>query len=148
MSLRKLVGALAGLGLVLSCYSALSRYLFPAFARGWVDELVIYAIVWSVWLCGGLLAIDGSHVRTDFLSRILPTFWARRVARAADAIGLAFALLLTYAGLLVVATAMRLGETGDSSLTLPLWCYYAGLPVGMALMAWRYWQRLTRKDAP
>ena len=146
--LRKTVGALAGFALLMACYTALSRYFFPMYAKGWMDELVVCVMIWALWLSGGLLVMDGDHVRADFLRRSLSPDWGRRLARAGDALGLAFAMMLTYAGAMVVMLSVRLGETADSTLALPLWTYYAGLPVGMALMTWRYWRRLTRDGAP
>ena len=139
---RKLVGALTGASLLLACYAALSRHLLPSIAAGWVDELVIYLSVWAMWLSGGLLVCQGAHVHADVLERVLPPRLAALLARAGAVLGLAFCALMTYAGALVVALSVQLGERSDSALALPLYWYYSGFPVGMALMAWRYWRSL------
>ena len=149
---RKLVGALTGASLLLACYAALSRHLLPGIAAGWVDELVIYLSVWAMWLSGGLLVCEGAHIHADILERVLPPRLAATLARAGAILGLAFCALMTYAGALVVALSVQLGERSDSALALPLYWYYGGFPVGMALMAWRYWQSLSgaggKSEAP
>lgn len=142
-----LVGGLTGVALLLAGYAALSRYLFPEFAAGWVDELVIYVTVWAMWLSGSLLVAEQGHVRADVLERFVNPRLARRLARFGVLLGFAFCSLMVYAGLMVVLLSLRLGERSDSVLALPLILYYAGFPVGMALMAWRYWQLvLTGQD--
>ncbi len=139
---RKLVGALTGASLLLACYAALSRYLLPSLAAGWVDELVIYLSVWAMWLSGGLLVRQGAHVRADILGGVLSPRLAALLTRIGTALGMAFCALMTYAGAMVVAMSVQLGERSDSELALPLYWYYSGFPVGMALMTWRYWRSL------
>ena len=95
-----------------------------------------------MWLAGSLLVADRAHVRADLLERLTPPRIALALARFGAALGLAFCALMAYAGVRGVALSLRLEERSDSVLALPLWIYYAGFPVGMALMAWRYAQRL------
>lgn len=141
--LRQMPGLLAALALLLACYAAAARYLYPSLAGGWVDELVIYLLVWAMWLSGNLLVWDNAQVRADLLERLLrDSPWAGVLNRAVAILGLAFCLTMTWAGALVTLAAIELGERGDSTIALPLWVYYAGLPVGMALMGWRYAQQL------
>ena len=136
--LRTLVGTLAGLALLMSAYSATTRYLFPSFAYGWIDELVVYLIVWAMWLAGSLLVSENKHVKADIVDRILSPVWAARIHAAITAIGFVFCSLMAYGGAIVVALSIRLGEYSDSTIALPLWTYYIGFPVGMLLMAWQY----------
>lgn len=144
---ERIVGGLAGLALLLAGYAALSRYLFPEFAAGWVDELVIYTSVWAIWLSGSLLVAEQGHVRADVLAHFIDARLAQRLARFGLLLGFAFCALMVYAGLMVVALSLRLGERSDSVLALPLYLYYAGFPVGMGLMAWRYWQLVLAEQA-
>lgn len=142
-----LVGGLAGLALLLAGYAGLSRYLFPEFAAGWVDELVIYVTVWAMWLSGSLLVAEHGHVRANVLERFVHARLAERLARFGLLLGFAFCALMVYAGLMVVLLSLRLGERSDSVVALPLALYYAGFPVGMALMAWRYWRLVVASQA-
>ena len=140
------IGVLTGTALLLASYSAACRYLFPALAQGWVDELVIYFIVWAMWLSGHLLVSEGTHVRADLIGRFVAPVWSARLAAIVAAIGFMFCCLMTYGGVMVVLLSVRLGEYSDSTLALPLWLYYLGFPVGMLLMAWQYLRLLVGKE--
>lgn len=145
---RLVVGGLTGIALMLACYAALSRYLFPQFAEGWVDELVIYLMVWAMWLSGGMLVSEHAHVRADLLQRLIAPAWAERLSIAIAALGFAFCAIMTYGGIMVVLLSIQLGEYGDSTIALPVWLYYVGFPIGMGLMGWRYLQVALSAAAP
>ena len=50
--------------------------------------------------------------------------------------------MFTYFGYRTVSFAIEFGELTESSIQFPMWIYYVGLPIGMALMAIRYVFRL------
>lgn len=139
---RRIVGVLTGVALILACYAALSRYFFPQFAQGWIDELIIYVVVWSLWLSGGMLVSERGHVQADILQKFIKPALAVQLTLITSALGFAFCAIMTYGGIMVVLLSVRLSEHGDSTLTLPVSFYYAGFPVGMALMGWRYFQQV------
>ncbi|MFO1188044.1 MAG: TRAP transporter small permease [Alphaproteobacteria bacterium] len=143
--LEQLLVALAGaLALGLALYAMASRYLVPAWALDWADEITVYLVMWGIWLASSSLVQSDRHVRADVLPHYLgPTArWVLEIFGTAAS--LAFCSALAWSGLDAVEFTMTLGERSISSLRFPLWIYYACVPAGAILMALRYARRLVR----
>lgn len=137
-------GSLGLSAILVASWATAARYFLPAWAPDWSDEVVVYLCVWALWLSAGRLARDNTHVRAEVLTHWL-TPRARMIAEAFHCvIGLIFCAAMVYAGLEVVRLSVLTGEHGDSTLRLPLAIFYAGLPVGSALMLAAYATRLRR----
>ena len=88
-----LVSGLAAGGLACAAWSMATRYLAPQLAFDWVDELMIYCVVWSIWIAGARVLASGAHVSSDVISLILPEHQARRLTRGSELISGAFCLI-------------------------------------------------------
>ncbi len=135
----RILAGVAGLSaLVLLCFEVVARYFVPSILPDWGSEIVIYLTIWALFLVVGELALNGDHVRADFVIDRLGgrSRWALGLLAALA--GLAFSALFLWYGYEVVTFAHAFGEEGDSSLRFPKWIYYLSLPVGMALQCMGY----------
>ncbi|HRD77267.1 MAG TPA: TRAP transporter small permease [Hyphomicrobiaceae bacterium] len=137
-----LMALFATCALCLVCYEVVVRYYFPKFLTDYGLELTIYFTVWAIFIAGAPLVREGRHVRADLLLHMLPAQAQRWLEVLSLLVGLAFIGLLTYFGWRMVHQAFTLGEKSESSLRMPLYLYYASLPVGTTLMIWPFIKRI------
>ena len=78
-------------------------------------------MIWALFLVVGELALNGEHVRADFVVDRLsePKKWALGLVAAYA--GLIFSVLFLWYGKEVVAFAHMIGEEGDSTQRFPKW---------------------------
>lgn len=140
---RNLIGLLAIAGLAVATYQMIGRYFPSAGLRtDWAGEIVIYLIVWAVFVAGSLLVHEDAHVRADLVLRLLPAKYQRPVEIFNIVFALAFCLILAYYGVLATLDSWQMDERSITALRFPMWAYYAALPAGFTLMAFRYVRRL------
>ena len=104
----------------------LNRSLF------WSEELVRFALVWSVMLGSAVVAYRGEHLRIDALDTLLPPTARRVTARLAELLTFAFCVILAGTG---VQFTLRTLTQRSAVLEVPIWAVYAAVPVGAVLEA-------------
>ena len=108
----------------------LMRYLF-AYPNPWSEEASRFGLIWTSLLGASLAVEHRAHFGFDQLTRALGPRSRRAVKACANAVVLAFALLLIVSGAALVH--LTLGER-SSALNLPVALVYAAAPVSGALM--------------
>jgi TRAP-type C4-dicarboxylate transport system permease small subunit len=98
----------------------------------WAEEFVRASMVWGVMLATGLVAAERGHIRVELLESWLPPAGRRAVVFAANALTLAFCLILAFAGIQLVE---RTWFQRSPMLDIPKWWVYVAIPVGAALEA-------------
>ena len=104
---------------------------------GWSDVLVRYLVLWIGFLGASLATKDNRHLRIDTLSKIIPKKYLPVVE------------LLVYFGSLVVCIFLTVASSGYLKFAqesgkmvffgaLPEWYLLVILPVGFALISFRY----------
>ncbi|MDE2514913.1 MAG: TRAP transporter small permease [Rhodospirillales bacterium] len=141
---RLLVGLLGGFALIIAVVQVLGRYIDPAQAITWAEEVIVYVMVWAVMIMSSQLARTDGHVRPDLVLRLLPPTGQRICEIFNCLVALAFTFGMVWYGWDVVGTALLLDQRSSSDLQFPMWIYYTALPTGGALMVVRYVIRLTR----
>lgn len=134
---RSVIAGLAGAALLLSCWSIAARYLAPSLAADWTFEVIIFLVIWCTFLSSARLVSEGGHIRIDLVLILLPQRVRNLLVAAASLLGVAVAVLLVWSGIRVVEESILWQERTASSLALPMWIYYASLPVGACLLAVR-----------
>jgi TRAP-type transport system small permease protein len=112
--------------------SIAARYLNIQLANiDWVEETSRFLFIWLSFL-GAALAVEGMvHIRIDFFAQLLPARARLALEILVYAGMVAFALVATYAGLLV---ALRAGDRSPV-LLIPMSVAYLALPVsGVAIV--------------
>jgi len=96
----------------------------------WAEELVRGAMLWGVMLGAALVGAARGHIRVEVLELMLPPRGRRVVIWLANALTLAFSLILLWAGLQFVD---RTWMQQSPVLDVPKWTVYLAIPVGAAL---------------
>ncbi|MCC7274103.1 MAG: TRAP transporter small permease [Alphaproteobacteria bacterium] len=148
-----LVGLCGLAGLLLAVYQMISRYAFPDYFVDWAEESIVYLVVWGSWLASSGLVATDRHVRADLVIRLLPLRAQHWVELVNTLVGIVFCGVVAWIGIDIVTLSWDLDERSTSSLRMPMWIYFACVPVGTGLMTLRYvcrlWRLLAhRGDAP
>lgn len=109
---------------------------FLSLSTEWIEEVVRFSVVWSVFLVFGFACRRGHYIQTDLVVRLLPP----RVQKAAEVLnalaGLLFAGMLLWAGWVQTAHLIRLGIVAET-MNLPMWLVKGALLVGaVSLLAY------------
>lgn len=129
-----MMAALVTLALLLVCTEVVLRYFFPRMLTDYGLELTVYFTVWAIFFAGAPLVREGRHIRADILLHLLPRGFQRVLEIISLLVALAFILAMSWYGWGMIQNSLSLGEKSESSLKMPLFIYYASLPVGMTLM--------------
>lgn len=105
-------------------------------ALPWADPAMRAGVLWLAMLSAALAAGESRHIRIDVFSRFLPEGLRDGVQRA---LFLATGVLcagMTYLSLETLALELEFGDM--AFLGVPKWVVLAIIPIGFALMAWRF----------
>jgi C4-dicarboxylate transporter DctQ subunit len=139
-----LVGLLGLCALVVALWQVIGRYLTPAHAISYAEEVIVYLIIWAVMIISSQLARRDGHVRPDLVLRVLPQQVARWMEVFNCVVAIVFSGALVWYGAHIVQSSIQIDERSSSDLQFPMWIYYLALPTGGALMVVRYAIRLVR----
>jgi C4-dicarboxylate transporter DctQ subunit len=141
---RTLVGVLGGIALLIAVVQVFGRYIDPAGAITWAEEVIVYIAVWAVMIIASQLVRADGHVRPDLVLRLLRPGAQRWVEMFNCLVAISFTFGMVWYGWQVVSTAQMLDQRSSTDLQFPLWIYYLALPTGGLLMLMRYVIRLLR----
>jgi C4-dicarboxylate transporter DctQ subunit len=139
-----LVGLLGLIALVIGLLQVVGRYIDPARAISYAEEVIVYLIIWAIMIVSSQLVRRDGHVRPDLVLRLLPPRYLRLVEIFNCLVAIVFCGALVWYGWQIVDTSLLIDETSSTDLQFPMWIYYLALPVGSALMLVRYLMRLVR----
>src|ERR1700761_5803007 len=139
-----LVGLLGLIALVVGLLQVIGRYIDPANAISYAEEVIVYLIIWAIMIVSSQLVRRDGHVRPDLVLRLLPPRWLRIMEIFNCLIAIVFCGALVWYGYQIVDTSLLISETSSTDLQFPMWIYYLALPVGSALMLVRSVMRLAR----
>jgi len=139
-----IVGLLGLLALVIGLWQVIGRYLDPANAISYAEEVIVYLIIWAIMIVSSQLVRTDGHVRPDLVLRLMGPRTQRWVEIFNCVVALVFSGALVWYGWVIVSTSLLIDERSSTDLQFPMWIYYLALPVGGGLMFVRYALRLTR----
>jgi len=125
---------------VLHRYGLGIRVLYPylsALNTAWAQELCIYLFVWMAKFGAAYGVRTGIHVGVDVLVRSLKPGAQRRFIIFGLSAGALFTAVVMSLGANLV---WRIANTGQvsSDLEWPMWIIYLAIPLGSALMCFRF----------
>ncbi|NML46130.1 TRAP transporter large permease subunit [Ramlibacter sp. G-1-2-2] len=141
----------------ITLFSPLLRGLFAWLAArdlSWAQELCIYMFIWMAKFGAAYGVRTGIHVGVDVLVLRLEPKRARKVILFGLLCGAVFTATIANFGLHFVQGVWSSG-TRSNDLEAPMWIVYLAIPLGSALMcfrflqvAWHFWRRgeLPRHD--
>jgi C4-dicarboxylate transporter DctQ subunit len=139
---RAIVGLLGLAALAIGLAQVAGRYIAPAHAISYAEEVIVYLVVWAIMIVASQLVATDGHVRPDLVLRALGPRARRWLEVFNCTVALVFCGGLLWYGWQIVATALLLDERSSTDLQFPMWLYYLALPVGGGLMGLRYLARL------
>jgi TRAP-type C4-dicarboxylate transport system permease small subunit len=128
---------LVGSAILVVCQMVVMRYFLNA-STIWQTEYVIFSLVGATFIGSPYVLLIRGHVNVDLLPHYLGERGRRVLALIASAGGLAFCLILTWAGYDLFHEALVNGWTTDTVWALPLWIPYISLPIGIGLLSLQY----------
>lgn len=132
---ESVLALLLGAILVLSALQIAARNFFDA-GFIWIDPLLRSLVLWITFL-GALAATSrGRHIAIDVVSRLLPHFGRRLLTRATFLIAGLVCVALANAGYEYIGLEREFES--HAFLGLPTWAVQIILPLGFALLAFRF----------
>ena len=132
------------LGLVttfLAFTNTVLRYVF-SYSPEWMEELVIYLIIWSAFVIASTLVEERRHVGATFLVDLLPLGLHRAVEVVTSLLALGFCILVLLFGYKIVYISYITDERSMSGARFSTWMFYLALPIGLSLITARYARRI------
>jgi len=131
-----LMAALLAFMTVLTFIQVVMRYVFNT---GWVWSLeaTTYSFAALVLIGMSYGVRTKTHIATDLLTRKLSEPLRRRVAIVAIVACIAYALLMLYGSVILVDRLMTLGNAARD-IAAPKWLLTATMPLGFALLTYRF----------
>jgi TRAP-type C4-dicarboxylate transport system permease small subunit len=143
--LKALSAALLASYFVLVLLQVFFRYVLNE-SLFWAEELVRGLLVWGVMVSAALVAGSRGHIRVEVLELMLPPGGRQVVRWIADALTIAFSLLLLWAA---IELMNRSWFQQSPLLEVPKWTVYMALAAGAgieALMTLLTWKRQLPTD--
>lgn len=102
----------------------------------WADAAMRAGVLWITMLAAALAAGQARHIRIDVLLHRLPERLRAWVQRALYLITAGICVLLLKASVDLIQIEVSFGDT--AFLGVPRWCVLIIMPLGFAVMAWRF----------
>jgi TRAP-type C4-dicarboxylate transport system permease small subunit len=130
-TLKALSAALLASYFVLVLLQVFFRYVLNE-SLFWAEELVRGLLVWGVMVSAALVAGSRGHIRVEVLELMLPPAGRQVVRWIADALTIAFSLLLLWAA---IELMNRSWFQQSPLLEVPKWTVYMALAAGAGIEA-------------
>jgi C4-dicarboxylate transporter DctM subunit len=105
----------------------------------WAQELCIYMFIWMAKFGAAYGVRTGIHVGVDVLVNLLPPKNRKSVIMFAILCGAFFTAVIAIFGVVFVAGMWNTGQQSND-LEAPMWIIYLAIPLGSALMCFRFLQ--------
>jgi len=138
-----LVGLLVLTAVAFSFYGVIMRYCLQT-APDWIEEIVIYMIIWAVFLMASTLVEEKGHVSATLLVERFSLKVRRILAVFNGILALGFSGVISWYGVQLVLQTHLLNERSVTSLRFPLWVAYLSVATGCSLVGIRYVIRIYR----
>ncbi|RJE84137.1 TRAP transporter small permease [Paracoccus onubensis] len=107
----------------------------------WAQEACIYLFVWMAKFGAAYGVRIGIHVGVDILAEKLEGSARKVITTIAMSGGIIFTFIIAWIGTTFVWEVARGGQTSPD-LEMPMWIIYLAVPLGSALMCFRFIQAL------
>jgi TRAP-type C4-dicarboxylate transport system permease small subunit len=130
---------IAGMLALLAAAGILSAAVFLRYflhePTDWQDEIAVFLLVGTTFLCGGYVQERRGHVGIEALVGLLPPAVNRVRAILVDAVSLAFCAFFSWKSYTLFMEAYREGQTTSSAWAPPLAIPYGLMFAGMLLLS-------------
>lgn len=116
------------------------RYAFNI-SLVWSEEIARYLVIWLILIGSSIAVRERAHATVDAVVAFLPPLPKKIFSILANLIAIAFCFILIRSGTATVANVIEFGNV-TPAIGLPMAIPYLSLPVGGALMLYRFIQLL------
>jgi len=138
-----LVGLLGLVAVASAFYGVIMRYVFRT-TPDWIEEIIIYMIIWAVFIAASTLAGEKGHVAATLLVERFPLRVRRILAVFNGILALGFCGIISWYGFWIVLQTYACNEKSPTALHFPLWICYLSVAAGYTLVSIRYGIRIYR----
>jgi TRAP-type C4-dicarboxylate transport system permease small subunit len=127
-----IMGSLILIGVAINFSNVISRYVFGN-ALFWVEEILVFMVIWSVFIGIASIAYKGAHLKMDLVSAHIGNPWKtiiNGIMVTAFILCCVFVILQSYE---VVSLMGRLGQVSVAA-SVPMIIPHAALLIGFGLM--------------
>ncbi len=103
----------------------------------WVEQATLFALAWLVFVGLGLALEQRRHIAMTALNQKLPASARRLLYKLINLTGLAFSLFITKISFDLALFILHTGQVSPT-LNVSMAFLYSAVPVGFALLAFRY----------
>ena len=135
-----LIAFLLALMTLITFGQVIARYIFN-YSFVWALELVTFLFAWLIFLGMSYGVRVGSHIGVDALVKLLGPRSARAVAVIATLCCIGYALIVLVGGWIYVSKMHDIGALAQD-LPIPVWIPELVMPLGFALLTFRFVQVL------
>jgi C4-dicarboxylate transporter DctQ subunit len=140
---KYIVGLLGLITIFLAFINTILRYVFN-YSPEWMEEIIVYLIIWAAFFITGLLVEERRHVGATFFVELLPPKAHRVVEIITSSLALIFCIIVLFYGYQIVHITYTTDARSLTGMRYPLWIFYLALPVGLTLMTARFIRRIYR----
>jgi C4-dicarboxylate transporter DctQ subunit len=137
---------IAGVALVLMSTlifcQVVARYVFEK-SFSWTDEIAVYCLVWFVYISASWAVRERAHIRVMSFIEIMPAAVAKWMIHLSDAIWIAFAIFLTWQGILLNESLWHRSYVSPALGIEQKWPYMI-VAIGFGMMVLRLLQLYVR----
>lgn len=137
---ESLIAAFMAAATLITFIAVALRYTTGA-GISWAQELTIYLFIWMAKFGAAYGVRTGIHVGVDVLVRKLRPARQRLFISLGLGLGAFFTAVVVLLGIKFVNFSYETGQTSPD-LEWPMWVIYLGVPLGSALMCYRFLQVL------
>ena len=118
------------------------RYMFNI-SLVWSEEVARYVIIWFILVGSSIAVREKAHATVDAVVILLPPVGKRIFSILANLTGIIFCVILIWSGSITVSTVIEYGNV-TPAVGIPMAIPYLAIPVGGALMLFRFIQLLVK----
>ncbi len=100
------MGLLGLIALVIGLLQVIGRYIDPAQAISYAEEVIVYLIIWAIMIVSSQLVRRDGHVRPDLVLRLLSPRWLRIMEIFNCLVAIVFCAALVWYGYEIVDTSL------------------------------------------
>lgn len=116
------------------------RYVFN-YSLYWSEEVARYLIIWFIFIGGSIAVREKAHAAVDIVGMYLSPVFKRLLSILASVIAIIFFIFLIISGIQTVHNVIVFSNV-TPALGIPMYIPYLSIPVGSALMVYRFLQIL------
>jgi TRAP-type C4-dicarboxylate transport system permease small subunit len=145
--LNKTLAYIAGIGFFLimfiTVYEVIGRYFFKS-PTMWTFETTGYILIVSAFLSASYTLETGGHISIDLVPMYLKPGPKKVLAVIADILGIIFVSLWLWKSTALTINCFTLNWVSRTQMEVPLWPFYAIVPLGLLLLLIQYIVMLVR----